>query len=35
VAAKADNSRGEESPGALGGLTLEQARAWALEAGFQ
>jgi epoxyqueuosine reductase len=35
VAAKADNSRGEESPGALGGLTLEQARALALEAGFQ
>jgi epoxyqueuosine reductase len=35
VAAKADNSRGEESPGALDGLTLERARAWALEAGFQ
>jgi len=35
VAAKVDNSRGEESPGALSGLTLEQARTFALEAGFQ
>jgi epoxyqueuosine reductase len=35
VAVKAANSRGEKSPGALGRLTLEQARAWALEAGFQ
>ena len=35
MAAKADNSRGEESQGLLGGLTLEQARAFALEAGFQ
>ncbi len=35
MAAKADNSRGDESREALGGLTPEQARDFALEAGFQ
>ena len=35
VAAKADNSGGDESQEAVGGLTLRQARAFALEAGFQ
>ncbi len=35
MAEKADSSRGEESPRTLGGLTREQTRAFALEAGFQ
>ena len=35
VAVKADNSREDQAAGALGRLTLEMARAFALDAGFQ
>ncbi|MGO9325789.1 MAG: tRNA epoxyqueuosine(34) reductase QueG [Terracidiphilus sp.] len=35
MGALTDNLRGDESQGALGGLTLKQARAFALDVGFQ